>query len=178
LSAASDRRLVVARFRKPHGLKGDCAIFPLTDQPEQVFAPGRAVWVIDLAGDVVAGPLEISRSRGYHREWLIAFRGRGTREDVEGWTGSFLAAPAGELTPPADGEVYLDELPGFAVLNATGTPLGLVTAWYELPAGVTLEVQGPKREFLLPFRKELVRHVDRAGRRLVVELPDGLEDGS
>jgi ribosomal 30S subunit maturation factor RimM len=47
-----------------------------------------------------------------------------------------------------------------------------------LPAGLTLEVQGPKREFLLPFRKELVRQVDRAGRRLVVELPEGLEDGS
>jgi ribosomal 30S subunit maturation factor RimM len=39
-------------------------------------------------------------------------------------------------------------------------------------------VQGPKREFLLPFRKELVTQVDRAARRLVVELPEGLEDGS
>ena len=172
------RRLVVARFRKPHGLKGDCAIFPLTDQPELVFAPGRSVWVVDLGGEVVAGPLEISRSRGYHREWLVAFRGRGSRDDVEGWNGSFLAAPADELTPPAEGEVYLDELPGFSVLDGAGKPLGLVTAWYELPAGLTLEVQGPKREFLLPFRKELVKQVDRAGRRLVVELPEGLEDGS
>ena len=172
------RRRVVARFRKPHGLKGDCSIFPLTDQPDQVFAPGRSVWVLDLAGEVVAGPLEISRSRGYHRELLVAFRGRASREDVEGWTGSFLAAPADELTPPAEGEVYLDELPGFAVQDGSGRALGLVTAWYELPAGLTLEVQGSKREFLLPFRKELVTQVDREARRLVVELPEGLEDGS
>lgn len=172
------RRLVVARFRKPHGLKGDCAIFPLTDQPEQVFAPGRSVWVVDLAGEVLAGPLEISRSRGYHREWLVAFRGRGQREDVEGWNGSFLAADAEQLVPPAEGEVYLDELPGFSVLDRAGKPLGLVTGWYELPAGLTLEVQGPKREFLLPFKKELVTEVDREARRLVVELPEGLEDGS
>jgi len=45
---------------------------------------------------------------------------------------------------------------------------------YELPAGLTLEVQGPRREFLLPFRREFVREVDRAGRRLVVALPEGL----
>ena len=172
------RRLVVARFRKPHGLKGDCAIFPLTDEPDLVFAPGRSVWVLDLAGDVLAGPLEISRSRGYHREWLIAFAGRGRREDVEGWNGAFLAADAEQLVPPEEGEVYLDELPGFSVLDGAGKPLGLVTAWYELPAGLTLEVQGPKREFLLPFKKELVTQVDRAARRLVVELPEGLEDGS
>ena len=38
------RRLVVGRVRKPHGLKGDCAIFPLTDDPATVLAPGRVVW--------------------------------------------------------------------------------------------------------------------------------------
>jgi len=170
------RRLVVGRLRKPHGLKGDCAVFPLTDEPETAFAPGRTVWLVDLAGEVTAGPLEITRSRAYHREWLVAFRGRGARNDVEGLQGRFLAADAEGLTPPEGDEVYLDELPGFAVQDEGGRALGLVTAWYELPGGLTLEVQGPKREFLLPYRKELVRSVDRAARRLVVALPAGLED--
>ena len=40
-----------------------------------------------------------------------------------------------------------------------------------------LEVQGPKREFLLPFKREFVRDVDRAGRRLVVAPPAGLIEG-
>jgi ribosomal 30S subunit maturation factor RimM len=62
------------------------------------------------------------------------------------------------------------------VEGADGRPLGVVTAAEELPAGVTLEVQGRKREFLLPYRKEFVRLVDRERRRLVVELPDGLID--
>jgi ribosomal 30S subunit maturation factor RimM len=35
-------------------------------------------------------------------------------------------------------------------------------------------VQGPRREFLLPYKKEFVREVDREGRRLVVVPPDGL----
>ena len=39
-----------------------------------------------------------------------------------------------------------------------------------------LEVQGPKQEFLLPYKKEFIRQVDRAERWLVVALPDGLID--
>jgi len=170
------RRLVVGRLRKPHGLKGDCAIFPLTDDPAAVFAPGRTVWAVDLAGEVVGEPLVISRARPYHREWLVAFRGREHRDGVEGLGGTFLAVPAEELVPPEGDEVYLDELPGFAVQHVDGRALGLVTAWYELPGGLMLEVQGPRREFLLPYRKELIRSVDRAARRLVVEPPEGLID--
>jgi 16S rRNA processing protein RimM len=170
------RRLVVARLRKPHGLRGEVALFPLTDQPEAVLAPGRQVWVVDLSGEVVEGPLEIARSRAYHREWLVTFRGRGSRSMVEELGGNFLAAEADSLAPPEGDEVYLDELAGFAVEDSAGTALGLVTGWYELPAGLTLEVQGPKREFLLPYKKELIRRVDRAERKLVVELPEGLAE--
>ena len=88
--------------------------------------------------------------------------------------GAVPAAPADELAPPEGDEVYLHELEGFSVRLADGTPLGLVSGVYELPAGLMIEVQGPKREFLLPYLKEFVREVDRAGRRLLVEPPEGL----
>ena len=87
---------------------------------------------------------------------------------------TFLAVAAEELEPPVGDEVYLDELIGFAVRSVEGEPLGLVTSYYEFPGGLTIEVQGPKREFLLPYRREMVREVDRAGRRLVVDVPEGL----
>jgi 16S rRNA processing protein RimM len=169
-------RRVVGRLRKPHGLKGDCAVFPLTDAPERVFAAGSTLWVVDLNGDTVAGPLEVSHSRAYHREWLVAFRGMATRTEVEHLGGGFLAVPQKVLEPPGGNEVYLDELPGFAVIDSSGASLGLVTGWYDLPGGLALEVQGPKREFLIPFRKEWVVRVDRENRRFVVDVPEGLTD--
>jgi 16S rRNA processing protein RimM len=168
------RHLVVGRLRKPHGLKGELAVFPLTDDPVSVFAPGRELWRLDLGGAVIGEPVVIERSRPHHREWLVKFHGVSDRTLLETWRGLFLGAAAAELTPPKDGEVYLHELTGFAVRLEDGTPLGLVSALFELPAGVTLEVQGPKREFLLPFRKEFVREVDRVGRRMVVRVPEGL----
>ena len=176
MASEETRHLVVGRLRKPHGLKGDCAVFPLTDAPDEVFAPGRAVWLKDLAGEVTAGPLVIERSRSYHRQWLVAFRGHLHVDAVKPWGGQFLAVEADRLRPPAEGEVYLHELAGFAVRDAEGSPLGLVTGVLELPSGLMLEVQGPKREFLLPFRKEFVVEVDREARRLVVAPPAGLLD--
>ena len=168
------RRLVVGRLRKPHGLKGEITLFPLTAEPDAVFAPDRSLWLVDLAGEVVAGPLVVERSRSYHREWLIKFRGIDHRDAFDPWRGLLLAAPAGELAPPAAGEIYLHELVGFSVRLEDGTALGLVTALYEMPNGLMLEIQGPKRELLLPFKKEFVREVDRAARRLIATPPEGL----
>ena len=171
---AGARHLVVGRLRKPHGLKGDLTLFPLTDDPATVLAPGRSVWLIGLDGETVAGPLLIERSRAYNREWLVKITGADRREAIDPWRGLFLAAPADELAPPKDDEVYLHELDGFAVRLPDETPLGLVSGVYDLPSGLMIEVQGPKREFLLPYKKEFVRQVDRAGRRLVVTPPEGL----
>jgi len=170
------RRLVVGRLRKPHGLQGEVAVFPLTSEPDRILAAGQSVWVVDLKGDLVAGPCVITRARPFHRERLLALAGHESREAAEALRGTFLAVEAESLTPPQGDEVYLDELPGFAVQDTAGQALGLVTAWYDLPGGLTIEVQGPKREFLLPYKKDLIRQVDRAGRRLVVEVPEGLLD--
>ena len=127
-----------------------------------------------LDGEAVAGPLTVERSRAYHREWLVKFAGPTAARRWSRGAGCSWRRPADELAPPGGDEVYLHELGGFAVRLADGTPLGLVSAVYELPAGLMIEVQGPKREFLLPYRKEFVREVDREGRRLVVEPPEGL----
>lgn len=174
--AAGARHLVVGRLRKPHGLKGEIAVFPLTDDPAGTFAGGRDLWVLDLAGEPVAGPFRIERSRIYHRECLLKLRGVEDRDAWSPWRGLLLGAPEDSLRPPAAGEVYLHELAGFAVRDDRGQALGVVSAVYELPAGLMIEVQGARREFLLPYRREFVTAVDRAGRRLTVAPPAGLLD--
>jgi 16S rRNA processing protein RimM len=170
------RHLVVGRLRKPHGLKGDVTLFPLTDDPAAVFAPGRSVWLVGLDGEEVAGPLTIEWSRAYHREWLVKFAGIESRDALDPLRAHFLAAEAADLPAPTGDEVYLHELEGFSVRREDGTPVGLVSGLYETPAGLMIEVQGPRREFLLPYKREFVRVVDRAGRSLMIAPPDGLLD--
>lgn len=170
------RFLAVGRLRKPHGLKGEFAVFPLTGDPAAVFAAGRSLVRLTLDGTVIGEPVLIERCRPFHREWLLKFRGVDARSELDAWRGQFLGADAADLPAPEEGEVYVHELEGFAVRDADGGTLGLVTGIFDLPAGLTLEVQGPKREFLLPFKKEFVREVQRDARMLVVALPEGFLD--
>ena len=102
--------------------------------------------------------------------------GRPTRDPQDPARGVGEDRRPAALRPLEGDEVYADDLAGYSVRLPDGTPLGLVTAVYELPAGLTIEVQGPKREFLLPYKKEFVREVEREARRLVVTPPAGLID--
>ena len=174
--AERGRHLAVGRLRKPHGLKGDVAVFPLTDAPDEVFAAGREVWIMNLHGELVAGPVTVERSRSYHREWLVKLAGLDGRDALDPWRDHLLAVPEDVLAPPEGNEVWLHELAGFTVRGVDGEPLGVVSDVLELPAGVVIEVQGPRREFLLPYRSEFVTEVDRAARRLTVAPPAGLLD--
>ena len=71
-------------------------MFPLVQNPGAVFVPRAAVYVVDEARQVVAGPLIVTRRRAYHREWLLGFQGVTNRAVVEGWRGHFLALPDGD----------------------------------------------------------------------------------
>ena len=175
MTDAAPPPIVVGRVRKPHGLKGEIAVFPLTDDPKAVYVVGRAIQLRDLAGDLI-GEVVIDQVRIYHRECLVKFKDHDRREAVEGYRTLFLAVARDVLAPLEDGEVYHQELLGWAVRDESDEPLGIVSEFYDLPQGLTIEIQGPKREFLLPFRAPYVKTVDREGRRLVVSVPAGLAD--
>jgi 16S rRNA processing protein RimM len=175
VTESGPRRLVVGRLRKPHGLKGEFTVFPLTSTPESVFAPGSKLWRVDLAGEPL-GEVVVETGKPYHREWLVKFRGIADRDTLDSFRGHFLSAEAEGLKEPEGDEVYLHELMGFSVRSESGEPLGLVSNLFELASGLMIEVQGPKREFLLPYKKDFVVGVERGARRLVVRVPDGLLD--
>ena len=95
------RHLVVGRLRKPHGLKGNVAIFPLTSDPDLVFAAGQQVGVKGLDGEFVHESLTIEWSAKYHREWILKFKGMDRVEDVEWVRGLFLTTPDTQVRAPS-----------------------------------------------------------------------------
>lgn len=131
------RRLVIGRLRKPHGLKGEFTVFPLTSTPQAVFTAGSKLMRVDLGGEPL-GELEIESARPYHREWLVKFRGIADRPALDALRGCFVSVEAERLTEPEGDEVYLHELEGFSVRDEAGRPLGLVTGLYEVAAGLMI----------------------------------------
>jgi 16S rRNA processing protein RimM len=165
--------LAVARFRKPHGLKGDAVCWVLTDEPEQVFTVGRLLTPVDEDGNRIGEPLEIERERRYHRSWLLKFRGVAARGELELWDQILLGVPREELTPPKNEELYEHEVPGVTVV-ANGEVLGQVSRLLDGAGGKLLAVDVDGREILVPFSKPIVVSIDRACRRIEIDPPEGL----
>ena len=167
--------LVVARFIKPHGLKGEAQVVSMTDEPAEVFVPGRVLLPVDEDGTPVGDEVAIARARPFQRRWLLAFRGMDDRTAVEEWGRgvTWLGAAAAELRPPKDDELYVHEIPGCAVLE-DGVEIGRAKALMGPEGGELLVVERQGREHLIPFRQPIVERVERATRRIHVRLPAGL----
>ncbi len=166
--------LAVARLKKPHGLKGEAVLWALTDEPDEVLAAGRELTPIDEVGNVVGTPVVIERCRPYHRQWLVKFDGIADRSVLEGWSQQVFGVRQSELRPPEQDELYLHEVPGIRVAVG-GAEVGIAKELMEMPGGGRLlVVDAAGKEVLVPFRKPIVKRIDRAGRLIELDPPEGL----
>lgn len=167
--------LAVAKFRKPHGLKGEALVYPLTDEPDEVFVAGRVLVPLDDEGHAAGSELVIHHARAYQRSWLLGFEGITDRSAFEGggWSAVTLGASTDVLRPPTDGEMYLHEVPGSTVVEGDDV-IGIVKEVLGVPGSQVLVVVRDGKDHMVPFRKPIVTRLDRAERRIEVKLPPGL----
>jgi 16S rRNA processing protein RimM len=175
--------VIVGKVRKAQGIKGELLVESLSDSGEKTFAAGRRLIAGTATGDVLPrpkgmpgeGPIElvITRSRPFKGGWLLVVDGIADRSEAEKWRSRYLLAPQSELEPPGENEVYMHDLVGVSVENAEGGVVGRVNGYYELPQGLMLEIGSENGETLLPYRPEVVAHVDMS--RRVMTLHAGVD---
>lgn len=171
--AADAAYLAVARFQRPHGLKGEVTVHVLTDAPDDVFVPGRVLTPVDETGRPAGPPFVVERARGYHRRWLLKFEGVDDRTAAERIGPMLWGVEAETLAAPARDELYEHEVAGVAVL-AHGGQVGTAERLVEVPGGRILVMRVDGREVLVPFRAPIVTGVDRERREITIDPPDGL----
>ena len=178
---------IVGRIRKAHGIRGEVVVEPITDAPDAIFASGRRVFAGTPSGELslwshdghtapAPRALDVIGARAHQGGLLVQFDAIHDRTEAELWRGRYLLVPADELEPPAEGEVFLHELPGMTAVLESGETLGEVDTWYELPQGILLAIESANGEVLLPFSDDVVLHIDTVLRRITVRVPDGLVD--
>jgi 16S rRNA processing protein RimM len=167
--------IIVGRVRKAHGIRGDLVVEPITDEPDAVFAPGRRVIAGTASGDPARDRRElvIASSSPFKGGYIVHFGGIEDRTEADLWRDRFVLAPASELTPPGDDEVYLHEIPGMRVELESGQPVGTVVHVYELPQGLTLDVKRDAGNVMIPY-DHVVTSLDREARVIRIDPPDGL----
>jgi len=165
---------LVARFAKPHGLKGEAVVFVPMREAEALLVAGKTLTPIDADGRPTAPALTIEQARPYHRRWLLKFVGVDERTALESWYGTAFGVP--DVPDPTDdgsGPLREHEIPGATVL-ARGQVIGTVRQVLQIPGGPMLVVDGGGREYLIPYRPPILVETDRARREIVVDPPPGL----
>lgn len=162
-------RVAVGRIGKPHGIRGEVTIVPMTDEPDQRFAPGSAF--LREGGH----PLEVAASRWHAGTLLIKFVGCNDRNSAELLRGSILEVERDAADTPEDpAEFYDSSLIGCQVYDQVGDLVGEVIDVLHLPSQDLLVVEGSGREILIPFVHEMVPIVDIGTQRIVIDPPEGL----
>jgi 16S rRNA processing protein RimM len=111
---------------------------------------------------------------------VLHFAGVDSIGDAEKLRGLVVAIPRAARVPLGEDEVYIGDLIGCLLVDvASGAPkpIGIVEDVDRDAGPVALLVVNSDRspeELLVPFAKAYLRHIDLAGRRVDMALPEGL----
>jgi 16S rRNA processing protein RimM len=163
-------RILVAEIGAAHGTRGEVRLRSFTQDPLAVKDYGA------LESEDGARTFAIERVRPAKDCLVARIAGVTDRTAAEQLRNTKLYVGRDRLPAPADEEFYHADLIGLVALAADGSELGKVVAVHNFGAGDLIELQpaagGPA--VMLPFTVASVPVVDIAGRRIVVDPPDGL----
>ena len=105
---------------------------------------------------------------------VFKFAGIDSISEAELWEGSEILVPESDRVAPEAGEFYRVDLVGCQI-ESQGTALGTVAGVEESGGPLLLRVAlTDGREVLIPFARSICKQIDVAGKRIQVELPEGL----
>jgi 16S rRNA processing protein RimM len=165
--------VVVGRVARTHGLRGEVAVEPETDFPEERFAPGKVVFAADGGS---GRALVIEHVRIHKARPLVTFAGIETIEAAEALGRAELRVPLEALGALPPGVYRHHELVGCTVETTGGTVLGPVIRVDGAAAASLLVVRGARGELLVPLAEDICVSIDPEARRIVIAPPDGLLD--
>lgn len=162
----------IGKILKPQGHRGAVRVLPLTDNPGRFRDMSRVR--VNVADSRVDLHMEEIHS---HKEYvIIKFKEITDMNMAEKLAGGYLEVLREELLPLPSDSYYIFDVIGLSVLDASGLSLGKVTDVIQTGANDVYVVETGGKPLLIPALKKVVREIDLAGRRMVVELPEGLRD--
>src|SRR5580704_8253593 len=168
---AAQLRVCLGVVGGPHGVRGAMRIKSFTEEPEAIARYG--------ALEDESGQRRFTlRITGNAKNVLIAtLSGIADRDAAEALRGLRLYAARAALPPTKEDEFYYADLVGLATVLPDGQPVGTVIAVHDFGAGDMLEIgRDEGQPVLVPFTRATVPVVDIAGRRVVIDPPEGLFD--
>jgi 16S rRNA processing protein RimM len=162
------KRICVAQFGAPHGVRGEVRLKSFTADPAAVaqYKPlqtedGKQTFAIESLRPVKDGML------------VVRLCGVTDRNAAEALRNLRLYVDRDRLPPPEEGEFYHTDLVGLAAVTTDGNLFGKVVAIHNFGAGDLIEIapEGGGPTELLPFTQAVVPKVDIAAGHVIVVPP-------
>ncbi len=168
--------ITIARVVKPQGRVGEVAAELFTDFPER-FAERRHLFAVSSTGD--RRELELEDFWPHKGRMVLKFAGIGSIDSAATLTGAEIQIPREQRAQLEAGSFYVSDLVGCRVFASEGgaavRELGPVTnVLFGAGEAPLLEVREGTRELLIPFVEGYTKQVDLDGRRIELELPEGM----
>ena len=163
--STDERRVMLGRIVGVSGVQGWVKLESWTDPRTGIF--DYRPWI--LVHDGRERELVPQDGRAQGKGIVAQLPGFEDRDQAMALVGSEIFVPRSALPPPAPGEFYWTDLEGLEVRTVDGQLLGRVSHLFETGANDVIVVRG-ERERLVPFlRPDVVREIDFAAGRLVVD---------
>ncbi len=161
--------IVIGQITKPHGIRGEMRVKPHTDDPR------RFTWLKQVyVGKTNPQLMAVEQARVHQKMVLLKLTAVTDRTQAEALRGAWVQVAEAEALPLAEGEYYLFQLEGLAVVTVDGEPLGTLTSVIETGANHVFVVQGEQGELLLPDIDDVIEDIDFENGRMTVKLLPGL----
>ncbi len=165
--------ITIGKVLKPHGVKGQVKIEPLTDHPDR-FKVIRRVFLVSSSGKQKECTVRSVRYLGDAP--LLQLSGYDSPELARELNGWLVQIPEEEAVPLPEGQYYWFELLGMDVENEAGEKLGRITDIFPTGSNDVYVMKAGRREVYLPATKDVIRQVDRKAKRMVIHVVEGLLD--
>lgn len=159
-------RIVIGKIGAPHGVRGEMRVVPLTDFPER-FQELEQVYVGDDLMQV--------EDCWYHKQFVIMkLKECQHREAAAELTGQLLYVDRSQAMPLEEGEYYTFDIIGLDVFDLEGSSLGHITEVLKTGSNdvYVASRKGQAQQILIPALKSVVKKIDLAEGRMVVDLPE------
>lgn len=161
----------IGYVRKAHGIRGDVLVRGLVSDAAERFTHAAVL----VTGEPQRRTFAIEAVAPHRGDFIVSLEGISTRNDAEALVGTQFVIPLADRRRLDDGEWWIEDLVGCVVVDRDGTTIGSVAGVIVGAAQDRLAVttaDGSLGE--IPFVDQLVPVVDISGRRIVVDLPEGL----
>lgn len=165
--------ITIGKVQKTHGVKGEVRIEAMTDHPDR-FSGLRRVYLTSTGGE--SREYAVRSVRYLDGAPLLLLDGFDSPESARNLNGSLVQVPQEEAVPLPDGSYYWFEILGMEVVTDAGEKLGTIIDIFQTGSNDVYVVKAGRKEIYLPATKEVIRQVDRANKRMVIHVMDGLLD--